>query len=63
MHADPLRGHVVEEEEACAHGGEDGQEAGQLLPGEAAPDVVESAFDDGAAAVVGEETQASTVRS
>src|SRR4029079_15481446 len=42
MHTEPLRGHVVEEEETGAHGGEDREEADELLPGEPSLDLVES---------------------
>ena len=57
VHGDPLRRDVVEEEEASADRGEDRQEADELLLHGSASDTIEPAFDDGAAAVVGEVAQ------
>src|SRR6478752_477229 len=57
VHADPLRGDVVDEQEARAHRGKDRQEADELLLGNAAADMVQSALGDGAATIVGEVAQ------
>src|SRR5690349_19840048 len=62
VHAEPLRGHVVEDEETRAGTGEQCEEADELLSRDAASNVVESSLDQRASVLVGEVTQAAQRR-
>ncbi len=57
MHGEPLRGEIVGKEKACAHRGEYRQKTRPLHPAESAPNVIETALDNGATAVIGEVAQ------